>query len=170
MSHKKFVCIISPYATTSRTTDSELQTNIKYASLLTSIAKLVPGVEPYCPTLQDSALPESFVDNPVFRKDLIYQHCRENVSNESYGWRDSSGLQYNANEIWFGADCGLVPPKGFKNLNVSIKNIHLCTSNQEVIDFIQNLTENIHYDHDTIDLASTAIESQKNGNIKFIKL
>lgn len=170
MSHKKLVCLISPYATTSRTTDEELKSNIEYASLLTSIAKLVPGVEPYCPTLQDSALPESFVDNPIFRKDLMYQHCRENVSNEDYGWRESSCLQYNAKEIWFGADCGLVPPKGFKNFNVSIRNIHLVTSNQKVIDFIQHLTKNLIYDDDTIDLVSTAIESQKNGNIKFIKL
>lgn len=167
MSHPKVICIITPYATSSRTTQEELDRNEIYAQLLTSQASMLPGVEVYCPTLQYSALPENYVESDKISKESLYKHCKENAENELYGWRSSMGLQKKADEIWFGADCGLVPPSGVKHRNVSIKNLVLVTKHPGYIKLIEEMTKDILYPKNTIDIVQTLLHSQ-NGEINYI--
>lgn len=158
MAHNKLICLITPYALTSRTTEEELESNVLYSQLLTSVANLVPGVEIYSPTLQNSSLPDFFVNHPKIKSDLLYKHCKENVDNPVYGWRSCTSLQQKADEIWFGADCGLVPPIGVKTRNVSIKNLHLITDHPGYIQFINTLSSSVNYRENTIDLVKTVIK------------
>ena len=160
------VCIKTPTIPSSDTTPEELEWNYRYAQLVTSVASLIPGYNIVTPFLQSQGLPSPWVTNKIISPWGMFAHSRDEVNKSPRGWRNTSSIEHKADFVWYGVDMPCLPPK--TGVCVSIANIDLLTDDQEIIDFVEEITSLSNpvlnqVDTPVIDLVSTALDCHLKG-------
>lgn len=161
------VCLKTPTIQSSDTTPSELERNHRYAQLVTSVASMIPGYTIVTPFLQSQGLPSPWVTNKTVSPWGVFAHSRDEVNKSPRGWRNTSAIEQKADTVWYGVDIPCLPNPKIGTC-VSIANIDLLTDDQEIIDFIEEITSLSNpvlnqVDIQVIDLVSTVLDCHLKG-------
>jgi hypothetical protein len=160
------VCIKTPTIPSSETTPEELEINYRYAQLVTSVASMIPGYTIVTPFIQSQGLPSPWVTNKTVSPWGVFAHSRDEINKSPRGWRNTAIIEQKADAVWYGVDIPCLPNP--KAICVSIANIDLLTDDQEIIDFVEEITSLSNPvlnqgDTPVIDLVSTVLDCHLKG-------